>query len=791
MPDIYNGGFLTTHIDPEPIPTSSRRDEAKASEIDLRCIAEPERAGLSALDDLTVTGPLPVLRHPALAPDRPPAGQAYVTQEPRSAAAKTPGNRLTRLIAGHWRRFIVFSLIGAGGLAVSVALQGILQRAGLPSWTAFGTQAIVLIQVMFAANRLITWRNRRVRLSAALARWNAQRIVVAAMSLAAYWLLARVGASWGAANAAVTVAFTPVQYGIGHAWSFASYRPRHLRTTDPATSVGPPASRLTAAVDRSACHLAPAEARSVPCTRMKTNGTAGPHSGLGSGQRLHSRSPWVSLAPLGLYGVLAVQAVLSLRLVWSNTAFLDEATYLYVGHVELAHWLTGSSVPVYPTYLSGAPVIYPPLAALTDDIGGLAAARILSLCFMLGATSLLWGTTARLADRRSAFFAAAIFAALGPTQYLGAFATYDAMALFLMAAAAWCAVAARDHADSTWLVLAGAGLLALANATKYASGLFDPVIIVLAGLSVARRRGVKPAWLRGGYLAVSSIGLIGVLLAIGGPLYVTGILSTTLARANGGASPVLVLTDAAKWIGLVCLLGALAVAVAWFCRQDRFQIAIFMVLAMAGLLAPLNQARILTTTSLSKHVDFGAWFAAAAAGYAIARLSAIGRRKLVHSTTAAVAVVTIALPAGLIGKEQAGNFFQIWPNSSTVTRTLASLTRSHPGNYLAEDYDVTAYYLHNSIPWQRWYNTWYFRYALPRTAHSLVGLPAYRAAIRNHYFSLIILDFGDTAGVDSSITQDMRSYGGYHVVAEARYWDKFGKGQFTIWAYEPSVRSRR
>jgi hypothetical protein len=232
------------------------------------------------------------------------------------------------------------------------------------------------------------------------------------------------------------------------------------------------------------------------------------------------------------------------------------------------------------------------------------------------------------------------------------------------------------------------------------------------------------------------------------------------------------------------------VAVAWFSRQDRFQIGIFAVLAAAGLLAPLNQARILTTTSLSKHVDFGAWFAAAAAGYAIARLSAIGRRKVVHSVTAIVAVVAIVLPSGFIGREQAEDLFQIWPNSSTVTRILASLTRSHPGNYLAEDYDVAAYYLQESIPWQRWYNTWYFSYTVPGTARSLVGLPAYRAAIRDHYFSLIILDFGDTAAVDSAITQDMRVFGGYHVIAEAPYWDKFGRGQFTIWAYTPPHRRR-
>ena len=37
------------------------------------------------------------------------------------------------------------------------------------------------------------------------------------------------------------------------------------------------------------------------------------------------------------------------------------------------------------------------------------------------------------------------------------------------------------------------------------------------------------------------------------------------------------------------------------------------------LLVPTEQARIHTYTSLSKHVDFGAWFAAIAAGYAADR----------------------------------------------------------------------------------------------------------------------------------------------------------------------------
>ena len=60
-------------------------------------------------------------------------------------------------------------------------------------------------------------------------------------------------------------------------------------------------------------------------------------------------------------------------------------------------------------------------------------------------------------------------------------------------------------------MLAGGALLALANATKYATGIFDPVIIVLAALSVAAKRGTKPGLGRAGFVAVSSVGLLALL----------------------------------------------------------------------------------------------------------------------------------------------------------------------------------------------------------------------------------------------------------------------------------------
>jgi hypothetical protein len=308
-----------------------------------------------------------------------------------------------------------------------------------------------------------------------------------------------------------------------------------------------------------------------------------------------------------LIAVLTVQAVLSLRLVWSNTASLNEAIYLFGGHVELAHWLHGTPLPPLATYLPGAPVIYPPLTALAASAGGLAAARLLSLAFVLGATGLLWSTTSKLFGRPAGFFAAALFAVAGPTQALGALATYDAMALCLLAASAWCVVSAQDRDNSTWLLVAGTSLLALANAAEYATVVLDPAVIALAAITVATGRGLKPGFVRSGHLAASTLGLVGALLALGGPWYLSGVLATTFSGA-GGQPVSLVLADASKWCGLVCALAALGVICA-LRRADRGHLVTVIVLAVSGTLVPLDQALLHNTASLFKEADLGAWFA--------------------------------------------------------------------------------------------------------------------------------------------------------------------------------------
>src|ERR1700733_4449018 len=243
--------------------------------------------------------------------------------------------------------------------------------------------------------------------------------------------------------------------------------------------------------------------------------------------------PWVRITrklrmPWPLLAVLAIQAALSASLVRTRTAFGDEALYLSAGHLEWSHWLHGTPIPEYQTYFSGAPVIYPPIGAIADSLGGLAAARLLSLVFMLGVTAFVWGTANRLLDdERAAFFAAATFAVLAPTLHLGSFATYDAAALLLLAAGTWCAAGARGGQRETRGMVAAGILLALANATKYATALYDPTVVCVILLSSWAHAGRREAVRRAALLAGTAAAVLGVLLALGGAGYFTGIGVTT------------------------------------------------------------------------------------------------------------------------------------------------------------------------------------------------------------------------------------------------------------------------
>jgi 4-amino-4-deoxy-L-arabinose transferase-like glycosyltransferase len=495
--------------------------------------------------------------------------------------------------------------------------------------------------------------------------------------------------------------------------------------------------------------------------------------------------------PLPLVAILTIQAVLSARLLRSATAFGDEALYLQAGRLEWAHWLHGQAIPAFQTWFSGSPAIYPPLGALADRLGGLTGARLLSLAFMLGATTLLWGTASRLYGRRAAVVAAALFAVTGPTLHLGAFATYDAMSLLLVALAAWCATGGRDREDATGWILAAAAALALANATKYASAIFDPVVVLLAALSAYPRPGGKLALRRATLLLTLLVGTLAVLLRLGGSWYVAGISQTTVMRPDAGTPALLVLTQAWHWTAVV-VLAALAGVVISLAAPGRSRAGCLLIVVLAGaaLLVPAEQARIHTTVSLDKHVDFGAWFACIAAGYAADRvagwLPAGWGRRWYWQAMAAGGLAIALIPVAAAGAAQAGAMIN-WPGASRLIAFLRPRV-SHGGRFLAETDTVPEYYLPQTS-WRQWSST--FSITQPDGVLRDAGGRAapYVSAISHHYFSLVVLSFAQTPGLDQTILVALRATPGYRPVGNVPYGGPV-PGSYSVWALAHS-RARR
>lgn len=497
-----------------------------------------------------------------------------------------------------------------------------------------------------------------------------------------------------------------------------------------------------------------------------------------------------------LLAVLAVQAVLSIRLVHADTAFEDEATYLWAGHLEWAHWLHGSPIPHFPAYFSGAPVIYPPIAALADSIGGLTAARILSLIFMLGATTLLWGVTTRLYGRRAGFFAAALFAVLGPTLHLGAFATYDAMSLFLVALASWLVISAGDKGDATGRMVIAALVLALANAAAYSSALFDPVVVLLVPLTAFPEPGRRVAFRRLWIFIVVLLTPLLLGLLVGGSSYLGGIRRTTLARVPGAASPLTVLDDSWSWAGLIVVVAVCAVVISGLSRQGRARTWLLAVLAVAAILGPLDQARLDTVASLNKHVGLGAWFAAIAAGYAVDWFVAAAPAGRSRALTCGACVVALAFPISL-GASQSWAFSTNWPNSTSFIAILRPLVDHSNGRLLVEDPSIAEYYLHAGSHWERFSST--RNIVLPSGASSggpsqsagVVGpgnAGTYGTKIAQSYFSLVALNFADTTSLDLTIAADLRRNARYHKIEVIPYGIEIppiGQGTYIIWKLEP------
>jgi hypothetical protein len=225
------------------------------------------------------------------------------------------------------------------------------------------------------------------------------------------------------------------------------------------------------------------------------------------------------------------------------------------------------------------------------------------------------------------------------------------------------------------------------------------------------------------------------------------------------------------------------------------------VLAAAEFLAPAEQARIHTLTSLFKHIGYGAWFACVIAGYLLAELPALLARlsrsrspgaaaarprwALLAGTAAGTAAV---LAAGAFGVTVANGQYGNWADSRAMIAELSRLAQPN-GYYLVEDPSVVTYYLGSKIPFSHVDSTYTsFNYTDPQTHKMLFSIPAFADSIKHGYFSYIVLAFGDTYAQDQAIARDISRDHNYRRIDVIRYRTSYGYSQYMIWQRIPPSR---
>lgn len=493
------------------------------------------------------------------------------------------------------------------------------------------------------------------------------------------------------------------------------------------------------------------------------------------------RRTWLSRAILLV--ILGAQAALSLRM--RNTAFEDEALYLYSGHIELSHWLHGAVFQGsgFDTYFSGAPVLYPVLAAAVAKVGGLTAARAVSLVAMLTTTALLYSMTRLLFNERSGLCAAALFSVTESTIFLGNLATFDAPTLCLLALASWIVV---RTAPSRWpLYLLATPVAALAVAAKYAALLFVPTIMVLSAIAAWPYRD-RWALIRPALFGVVEAGLLVGALRLAGPDYLHAIERTTMARAHGATPTMTLLRDSLLWGSLpiaVALFGAVAYA-----RRPQTEpgehiapsggpgrrLALGVVLAGTALLPPAYQMHLHTDVSLHKHIGFGLLFAAPIAGLGFARLVGDHFRR----AQIGIAVWSISLVLGMV---QADGLYRGWPDSRLFVYELALHLK--PGaHYLVEADEVPIYYLmgnQNAQPSQ-FTSTYEITYT-DQHGRILTGNAGFEAAVSEQYFQVIAYNYLSTPTEDGVLARTLEADSAYRLAAAIPETISRGRVIYYVW----------
>jgi len=485
-----------------------------------------------------------------------------------------------------------------------------------------------------------------------------------------------------------------------------------------------------------------------------------------------------------LLGIVCLQAIMSLRL--RNTAFQNEALYLYSGRLELDHLLHGAALyGNFSSYFPGAPVLYPVAAAALNDVGGLAMARALSLVEMLATTAMLYSIARRLFNERAALCAVALFSVTQTVLFLGSFATGDATCLFLLASAAWIMV---YSARSRWpLFFLAAPVAALAVAVEYAGVLWIPTIAVLPPL-VAWPYRIRRAWWSPICFLIAVGDILFAALRLGGHAYVAAVMGTTTNPGKGPIPEATLLTDSFKWSGLVLALAVIgSVAYVYRVQTDPDELvapagsrlrraALGLTLTGTALLAPAYEAYLRPDPSFQEHIGFGLFFAAPMAGIGLARIMG-DHFRWPHF---GVAIWSLALVLGLT---QSDSLYHAWPSSGPFVSAFSGYLKPD-ARYLVEVPEVPIYYLENRSDAQA------KQFTATYSVAPLSTPAAFATAVKDKEFQVIAYNGDVTPANDNALAKALKASHSYHLASRIYIGYAYGSSTYYyIWVEDAAPKA--
>jgi hypothetical protein len=476
--------------------------------------------------------------------------------------------------------------------------------------------------------------------------------------------------------------------------------------------------------------------------------------------------------------ILAFQALLSWMLL-QNTAFQDEALYIYAGRQIWQAWLGGPKLlDSYSYYFSGYPYVFPVIGGALDMLGGLELVRFFCLFCMLTVTACGYYVTKQLFSQRSAVFATIFFVCQGPVLFLGRLATYDSLCLCMLAVSTALAVRA-GQARRPWWALSMGPLLVLAFFAKYAALLFIPSILAILALCAVLRGGWKRMLVRSALGAFSL-----VVVATSAALLVVHFDPKMLHALEASTTNRIVLVTYSRLFlaehviemaGLSYLVGLIGLL--FTCKKHLLISFLFF---GSALLIPAYHIYKSELISLDKHLGFSMFYVMPVAGYALASFSgfrpglqrACGRYWL--------SGVAIGLILFLIGVRKAQDMYLAWPSTTELTWVFNTQVRLGNGRYLAEQFEVARYNLLNDTYTWQWSGLDFFEYTDAQKRY-YVGNDAYAKAINDGYFDLIQLNYGYNTQKALFIKTTLEQSKKYELLAKIPYHNSYGEGTFWVW----------